>query len=298
MTSSGGGGNDVDIKSKQTDRVPLLHGTDDATFERTCSRRCEIKCGFFLTWLVSFVPFLPSPYVSVPDGCKGIKYRGDRVVGVVGPGRHYCNPCTESISILQTGKVEAGHFETKSNRSSDGIDLDVDTLVTWNVSDVVTYVTRQTRGSETAVVGALTLEAVRQLIASQSADQFIVAGPEHSMQIRDALNIQLSAYGLTALTVALVDIDRSEKFKEQFLSKAARDEANAARLADAHTDAKVKALGVQVLVDQMKLLGPAGFAATMQVRAAEVMAASPNSKLLVYGGGGAGGAPTVQLVNA
>jgi len=300
-------GADIDSK-KPTDSVPIVAGNDTELYFQTLSYRCWRGFGSCYSTLSSWLCCLPSPVTLVPEAHKGLYYRGGRLIRVLEPGHYFCNPCTETIVMFNTQSYRTTKVSTKSNRSKDGIDLDAETLVTWNINNIATwYHTCQTEMATMTMLQGLALETIRQAIATSTADDFMRSDVKHSLALADSLKKTMESTGVSIVKVTLADIDRSGSFKADLMTKAHIDQENANTMSKAETKAKADALlskslsdqtlhnalneakarkeiqntQLSSLKDEQLALGKDGFEALLRFRAATQYANSTNTKLVI-----------------
>lgn len=294
-----------DDTHKPTDRVPMLTETDGGVthYESTTAFRATSKCGSVLATIANLVPILPSPYTTVPNGHKGLKYRGGKLIGVVDPGRHYCNPCTENLVIVPTDHLRRQSCHTKSNRTKDGIDIDCVSRANWSIRDVARYTTCFPRELDAShFMDSLVLQTVRQSIASHPSDVFLVADVKLVGELETLVRAKASDYGIHVCSLTVDDVDLTTAFKSALMTKSQTDQKNANLLSEAKAKADAHAGEVVVLAkaqadadairlasfqNEFKTLGSAAFYALQHQKATSMLAKSGNSKLIVFGGSSA-----------
>lgn len=252
-------------------------------YESTTRHRCRSFWGNVLGKLSNLLPLLPTCYKVVPQGHTGLFYRGGRYCHKLPPGCYYCNSCTEEIIIIDTSRVYPLPIDTKTNRTKDGIDLNMKSTVFWSIGNVLIY-HLEVFDSRTAnrILTSKALELIREMIASQTAEHILTLQRQDTDRVRETLRTQLQSIGINVIDLTIDDIDRSEQFKANMMTKAHMTQSNENMLARARANAEADAIRLKTVKAERKVFGDL-YPAILTERAMTRLANSVNAKVIVFG---------------
>jgi prohibitin 1 len=245
--------------------------------------------GLAIVGLIGVI-LLFSCVTKVPTGNVGVLTLFGRVTGEVLPeGIHLINPLkTNNEMSIQTQTIK----ESASVPSSEGLVMNLDTSLIYHLNpDKAADVFQKISGNYEAVVVEPTLRAaIREATASHTANALYTGEREMvAKQISDQLTSELNKRGLLVENVLLRDIQLPQTLKASIEAKQqAEQEALAMnfRLQKEKQEAERKRIEAAGIRDFQQIVAQGISPALLEwkgIEATELLAKSPNSKVVVIG---------------
>jgi regulator of protease activity HflC (stomatin/prohibitin superfamily) len=245
--------------------------------------------GLAMVGLIGVI-LLFSCVTKVPTGNVGVLTLFGRVTGEVLPeGIHLINPLkTNNEMSIQTQTIK----ESASVPSSEGLVMNLDTSLIYHLNpDKAADVFQKISGNYEAVVVEPTLRAaIREATASHTANALYTGEREMvAKQISDQLTSELNKRGLIVENVLLRDIQLPQTLKASIEAKQqAEQEALAMnfRLQKEKQEAERKRIEAAGIRDFQQIVAQGISPALLEwkgIEATELLAKSPNSKVVVIG---------------
>ena len=152
-----------------------------------------------------FVGILSRIFLRVPTGSVGLVTKGGRHERVIGEGVRRVSPVL-ALSHIVTTRELAFDVPVSEVRSSDGIAVTVDLLLTLGIKDPVKLVYSITTSDLDQLVHATTMEAVRTLIRGIDAFSTLDLGAEEAGRMRAAIDEKLETFGIEVRAVAFTRV--------------------------------------------------------------------------------------------
>lgn len=143
--------------------------------------------------------------IRVPSGSVGLVVRAGRHDRVFAAGNHWVLPFY-ALSHLVTQREIAFDVPVSEVRSSDGVGVAVDTLLTLKISDPVKFAYAITPGDADQFVQAACQDAVRTLVRGIEAMSALDLGSTQSDGMRQVIDPKLTAYGIDVSGVAFTRV--------------------------------------------------------------------------------------------
>ena len=143
--------------------------------------------------------------IRVPSGSVGLVMKAGRHNRVVAPGNHWVNPLV-ALSHLVTTREVAFDVPVNEVRSSDGVGVAVDVLLTLRIADPVKFAYAITPGDADQFVQASCQDAVRTLVRGIEAMSALDLGSTQSDALRQVIDPRLEAFGIGVSGVAFTRI--------------------------------------------------------------------------------------------
>ena len=143
--------------------------------------------------------------IRVPSGSVGLVVRAGRHDRVFTAGNHWVLPFY-ALSHLVTQREIAFDVPVSEVRSSDGVGVAVDTLLTLKISDPVKFAYAITPGDADQFVQAACQDAVRTLVRGIEAMSALDLGSTQSDGMRQVIDPKLTAYGIDVSGVAFTRV--------------------------------------------------------------------------------------------
>jgi len=143
--------------------------------------------------------------LRVPPGSVGLVMRRGRHERVLQPGVHRVSPNVVLTHLVTTREV-AFDVPVSEVRSSDGIAVTVDLLLTLGISDPVRCAYSISSNDLDQLVHASTQEAVRTLIRGTEALDALDLGPAGAARLRETVDTKLGPYGLAVHAIAFTRV--------------------------------------------------------------------------------------------
>jgi regulator of protease activity HflC (stomatin/prohibitin superfamily) len=152
-----------------------------------------------------FVGLLSRIFLRIPPGTVGLVMKAGRHSHVLGDGVHRVPPNLALTHIVSTREFA---FDVGVNevRSSDGVGVSVDLMLTLQVSDAAKFAYSITSGDLDQLVHAACQDAVRMLIRGVPALGTLDLGTAEADVLRDTIDQKLDAYGVDARAVAFTRV--------------------------------------------------------------------------------------------
>lgn len=245
--------------------------------------------GLAIVGLIGVI-LLFSCVTKVPTGNVGVLTLFGRVTGEVLPeGIHLINPLKSNNEMsIQTQTIK----ESASVPSSEGLVMNLDTSLIYHLNpDKAADVFQKISGNYEAVVVEPTLRAaIREATASHTANALYTGEREMvAKQISDQLTSELNKRGLIVENVLLRDIQLPQTLKASIEAKQqAEQEALAMnfRLQKEKQEAERKRIEAAGIRDFQQIVAQGISPALLEwkgIEATELLAKSPNSKVVVIG---------------
>jgi regulator of protease activity HflC (stomatin/prohibitin superfamily) len=151
------------------------------------------------------VGFLARIFIRVPAGSVGLVLRSGQRPGVLEPGIHRVSPRVVLTHLVTTREL-AFDVPVSEVRSSDGIAVTVDLLLTLLITAPLRSAYSITSSDLDQLVHASTQEAVRTLIRGTEALATLDLGTEEAARLRETIDAKLSAYGFEVRAVAFTRV--------------------------------------------------------------------------------------------
>jgi len=188
--------------------------------------------------------------VTVFEYEQGLRYRGGRFAGVVGPGLHWIYRPTTMIRKVDVRPrfVSLGGQEILS---SDGVTLKVTIAARYEIADAGIAINKVENYQEALY---LTLQlALREIVSQAPIDEVLARRDQFGERLKELTTAEIETYGLRLLSVNIKDIMFPGEIKKMFAqvvqaqkegqaalerargeTAALRNLANAAQLVDAN----------------------------------------------------------------
>ena len=144
-------------------------------------------------------------FLRVPPGSVGLVVRAGRVSDALDPGIHLVRP-NVALTHLVTTRELAFDVPVSEVRSSDGIAVTVDLLLTLGITNPLLLAYTITSSDLDQLVHASTQEAVRTLIRGTEALDALDLDAGAAAQLRDTVDAKLTAYGIEVRAVAFTRV--------------------------------------------------------------------------------------------
>ena len=206
--------------------------------------------------------------IRVPSGSVGLVVRAGRHDRVLNPGIHWVIP-NVALSHLVTTREIAFDVPVNEVRSSDGVGVAVDVLLTLRIADPVKFAYGITPGDADQFVQASSQDAVRTLVRGIEAMSALDLGPTQSDALRQVIDPKLHSFGIDvsgvaftriALPTALTDSLEARRLASLQLAERAetfaldqRRLADAAALVAQEADARRAAVEFEAVAEAVRL---------------------------------------------
>ncbi len=151
------------------------------------------------------VGLLARIFIRVPVGAVGVVVRGGRPAGALGEGVHTVLPIIALTHLVSTRQL-AFDVPAVAVRSSDGVGVSVDALLTLVVTDAQQLVRSISTGDLDQLVHATSQDAVRKLVRGMDALATLDIGPEATDRLRAIIDERLGSFGLNVPSVAITNV--------------------------------------------------------------------------------------------
>jgi regulator of protease activity HflC (stomatin/prohibitin superfamily) len=152
------------------------------------------------------VGFLARIFIRVPAGSVGLVLRSGQRPGVLEPGIHRVSPRVVLTHLVTTREL-AFDVPVSEVRSSDGIAVTVDLLLTLLITAPLRSAYSITSSDLDQLVHASTQEAVRTLIRGTEALATLDLGTEEAARLRETIDAKLSAYGFALPSELMASVE-------------------------------------------------------------------------------------------
>jgi regulator of protease activity HflC (stomatin/prohibitin superfamily) len=144
-------------------------------------------------------------FLRVPPGSVGLVVKAGRVADAMDPGIHVVRP-NVALTHLVTTRELAFDVPVSEVRSSDGIAVTVDLLLTLGITDPLRLAYAITSGDLDQLVHASTQEAVRTLIRGTEALDALDLDTVAAANLRETIDAKLTPYGIEVRAVAFTRV--------------------------------------------------------------------------------------------
>jgi regulator of protease activity HflC (stomatin/prohibitin superfamily) len=144
-------------------------------------------------------------FMRVPPGTVGLVVMGGRHERVVTEGVHRVNPMVALSHLISTREIA---FDVPVNevRSSDGVGVSVDLMLSLQVADPVKFAYSVSTGDSDQLVHAAAQDAVRTMVRGIEALNALDLGADQAAILREVIDAKLGAYGLDARSVSFTRV--------------------------------------------------------------------------------------------
>jgi regulator of protease activity HflC (stomatin/prohibitin superfamily) len=251
-----------------------------------------IRLGLALFVVFFVMVLLWASLAQVPAGHIGVLTLFGRVTGTVLPeGIHLANP----FAINHTSSVRTQELkETASVPSSEGLVVNLDTSLLFRLDRNKAAEVFQTIGPNyiEVVVEPNLRSAIRSITSAHSANALYSSGREEvTRQIRDQLQAELAPRGVVVENVLLRDIQLPLTLKASIEAKQQAEQESLAmsfRLLKEKQEAERKRIEAAGIRDFQQIVAQGIDERLLRwkgIEATEQLSKSPNSKIVVIGGG-------------
>jgi regulator of protease activity HflC (stomatin/prohibitin superfamily) len=151
------------------------------------------------------VGFMSRIFIRVPPGSIGLVVKSGRDIRLLEPGVRRVTPLVALTHLVTTREI-AFDVPVSEVRSSDGIAVTVDLLLTLGISDAQRVAYTISTSDLDQLVHASTQEAVRTLIRGTEALNALDLGPAEAARLRETIDAKLTPYGVEARAVAFTRV--------------------------------------------------------------------------------------------
>jgi regulator of protease activity HflC (stomatin/prohibitin superfamily) len=155
--------------------------------------------------LFLIVGFLSRIFIRVPPGSVGLVVESGRNARVLEPGIHRVRPYVVLTHLVTTREL-AFDVPVSEVRSSDGIAVTVDLLLTLGINDPLKCAYSITSSDLDQLVHASTQEAVRTLIRGTEALNALDLDTAAADRLRGTIDAKLTPYGVEVRAVAFTRV--------------------------------------------------------------------------------------------
>jgi regulator of protease activity HflC (stomatin/prohibitin superfamily) len=143
--------------------------------------------------------------MRIPPGTVGLTARSSRFDSVREAGVHRVNPFVALTHVVTTREL-AFDVPVAAVRSSDGVNVNVDLVLTLGIEDPVKFAYTITTSDLDQFIHATSQEAVRLLVRRIEALTALDLGSEEDTRLRQAIDDKLQAYGVRVRNVAFTRV--------------------------------------------------------------------------------------------
>ena len=155
--------------------------------------------------VVLIVGLLSRLIMRIPPGTVGLTARSNRFDSVRQPGVHWVNPFLALTHVITTREL-AFDVPVAAVRSSDGVNVNVDLVLTLGIEDPVKFAYTITTGDLDEFIHATTQEAVRLLVRGIEALSALDLGAAEAALLRASVDAKLESYGVGVRNVAFTRV--------------------------------------------------------------------------------------------
>jgi regulator of protease activity HflC (stomatin/prohibitin superfamily) len=152
-----------------------------------------------------FVGIASRLFMRVPPGTVGLVAKGGRHSAVLENGIHRVNPVVALTHVVTTREL-AFDVPVAAVRSVDGVNVNVDLVLTLGIADPVKLAYSITTSDLDEFIHATSQEAVRLLIRRMEALNALDLGADEAGFLRTAIDAKLAAYGVNVRNVAFTRV--------------------------------------------------------------------------------------------
>jgi regulator of protease activity HflC (stomatin/prohibitin superfamily) len=143
--------------------------------------------------------------MRIPPGTVGLTARSSRFDSVRPAGMHRVSPFLALTHVITTREL-AFDVPVAAVRSSDGVNVNVDLVLTLGIEDHAKFVYTITTSDLDEFIHATTQEAVRLLVRGIEALSALDLGSAEADLLRASIDAKLSAYGVGVRNVAFTRV--------------------------------------------------------------------------------------------
>jgi regulator of protease activity HflC (stomatin/prohibitin superfamily) len=143
--------------------------------------------------------------MRIPPGTVGLTARSSRFDSVRPSGVHRVNPFLALTHVVTTREL-AFDVPVAAVRSGDGVNVNVDLVLTLGIEDPQKFAYSITTGDLDEFIHATTQEAVRLLVRGIEALSALDLGADQAALLRASIDAKLSAYGVGVRNVAFTRV--------------------------------------------------------------------------------------------
>ncbi len=155
--------------------------------------------------VVLIIGLLSRLIMRIPPGTVGLTARANRFDSVRQPGVHRVNPVLALTHVITTREL-AFDVPVAAVRSADGVNVNVDLVLTLGIEDPVKFAYTITTGDLDEFIHATSQEAVRLLVRGIEALSALDLGSAEAARLRAAIDAKLEAYGVGVRNVAFTRV--------------------------------------------------------------------------------------------
>ena len=144
-------------------------------------------------------------FMRIPPGSVGLVAKGGRHSAVLENGIHRVSPILALTHIVTTREL-AFDVPVAAVRSIDGVNVNVDLVLTLGIGDPVKLAYSITTSDLDEFIHATTQEAVRLLIRRMEALDALDIGADEASFLQTAIDAKLAAYGIDVRNVAFTRV--------------------------------------------------------------------------------------------
>jgi regulator of protease activity HflC (stomatin/prohibitin superfamily) len=152
-----------------------------------------------------FVGLMSRLMIRVPPGTVGLTVKSGRHYKVLEEGVRWVNPLIALSHVVTTREI-AFDVPVTEVRSSDGIGVTIDSLLTIRISDPVKFVYAIAAGDADQYIQAACQDAVRMLVRSIDALAALDLGAVQADRLREVVAPKLDPYGVGISGVAITRV--------------------------------------------------------------------------------------------
>ena len=155
--------------------------------------------------VVLIVGLLSRLIMRIPPGTVGLTARSNKFDSVRQPGVHWVNPFLALTHVITTREL-AFDVPVAAVRSSDGVNVNVDLVLTLGIEDPVKFAYTITTGDLDEFIHATSQEAVRLLVRGIEALSALDLGSAEAALLRASVDAKLESYGVGVRNVAFTRV--------------------------------------------------------------------------------------------
>ena len=166
---------------------------------------------FVLALVAVLIGLLSRLFVRVPPGTVGLLVKGGRHDSVIPEGVRRVSPVVALSHLVATREI-AFDVPVSEVRSSDGVGVSVDLMLSLQVADPARFAYSVSTGDADQLVHAAAQEAVRTMVRGIEALSALDLGVDQAAVLREAIDAKLDAYGLDARSVSFTRVSLPPAF--------------------------------------------------------------------------------------
>jgi regulator of protease activity HflC (stomatin/prohibitin superfamily) len=170
--------------------------------------RAVIIVGAVLALVIGFVSRI---FIRIPPGAVGLTVRSGRPGKVLEAGVHTTNPFV-ILSHLVTSRDIAFDVPVSEVRSSDGVAVTVDLMLTLRINEPQTFAYQVATGDADALVHAAAQDAVRSTLRGIASLDALDLGPDQAAILRSTIDASLARLGISVQSVSFTRVSLPAAF--------------------------------------------------------------------------------------